>query len=241
MYRVSDYPHLETLMTVPMVLAEADSVSREFPMVWQETNGTFTLVALTGLEPGINLTIIRERASGELPLLALKSYPFTAAPGDYVDSRPVLMDKAPTRPGAISIPIYDSKGQFTRNALMRLAAARILAHSQIKTAFFSRKLEESGLLKPWEFALQFSERSLSLKGLYILERDHQQRHEKLEPLVEEMGRDIIRLVELHELSLFRMNFLAGSHAAVSAARGKTTATGPFNEGNIPLPDHMIME
>ncbi|MFC0219820.1 SapC family protein [Pseudochelatococcus lubricantis] len=233
LYRVSDYPHIASLVAIPVVLVEIGNIAREFPVVWQSMGDRLSLVALTGLAPGTGLSANRDITNEDISLLALKAYPFTVAPGDYAASRPVLVDHAEVRPGAQPINMYDSHGRFTRDALMRLAATRVFAHSQAKTARFSQLLHAAGLMQPWEFALQFGERTLSLAGLYTLTRDTQALYEKLTPLVEELGHEIVQLVEAHEISLFRMNDLARSFATISSAWTQIRAPAAGSADNAP--------
>lgn len=233
LYRINDYPHIASLLAIPVVLVEVSNVAREFPIVWQSVDDELVLVALTGLAPGTGVTATRHSSTNEVPLLALKAYPFTVAPGEYTQTRPVLMDHADANPGAPSADMYDSNGDFTREALMRLAATRVFAHSQKKTAVFSQLLREAGLLQPWEFALQFGERAVSLKGLFTLTRDTQLLYDKLAPLVNEHGRDIVHLAEAHEISLFRMNSLAKNFSTISSAWTQIHPSDPAGAVNAP--------
>ncbi|MGV6875748.1 SapC family protein [Pseudochelatococcus sp. B33] len=214
-YPVSDYPHLRSVQTVPVVITEADRVAAEYPLAWQRISGKMTLVALTCLEAGEDSPATSVQADGEPLLLALKSYPFAVGAIDETTSLPVLYDRAPVREAAKPLPLYDRNGKLHMHALRRLAAARIFTHGARLTALLSQRLEECGALQPWEFALQFDKRAISLSGLFILDRDIKMKHQKINLIINEYGRDVVRLCELHELSLYRMHNLASRYAKIS--------------------------
>ncbi len=215
LYPVGDYPHLRSVQTVPVVLTEAERVAAEYPLAWQRIAGKMTLVALTCLEAGENAPLIPLDGDGEPLLLALKSYPFAVGAIDEVTSLPVLYDHAPARKAARPLPLYDRNGRLHLHALRRLAAARIFTHGMGLTALLSQRLEEAGALQPWEFALQFEKRAISISGLFILDRDVTMKNQKIGRIVEECGRDIVRLCELHEISLYRMHSLASGYAKIA--------------------------
>lgn len=215
LYPVGDYPHLRSVQTVPVVITEADRVAAEYPLAWQRIAGKMTLVALTCLETGNNSPAASVQADGEPLMLALKSYPFAVGAIDEATSLPVLYDRAPVREAAKPLPLYDRNGKLHLHALRRLAAARIFTHGARLTSLLSRRLEECGALQPWEFALQFDKKALSLSGLYILERNTKMKYQKINHIINECGRDVIRLCELHELSLYRMHNLARGYAKIA--------------------------
>lgn len=219
-HRVIDYPHLKEIITVPIALAELDRVARCFPIVWQDTANGLSLVALTGLESGFNQSMALDNAAGEELFLALKAYPFRAAVHASGDPVVIFHDNAPTDEQAVALPACDAQGRFLPDIMLRLAAARIFAQSESLTQKLSVRLQEADLLRPWDFAIQFDGRALTVKGLQIIDRDIGRRYEKLQPLVREFGRDAIHLCELHELSLFRMNVMAENHASSLARRSQ---------------------
>lgn len=216
-YPVDDYPHLQSVQTVPVVFTEADRVATEYPLVWQRIGGKMTLVALLCLEAGKNSPATSVDADGEPMLLALKCYPFAVGAIDSATSLPVLYDRAPVRETARPLPLFNRNGKLHLHALRRLAAARIFAHGAHTTALLTQQLEDCGALQPWEFALQFETRVISVNGLFILNRNINLKHRMISLIIGEHGRDVVRLCELHELSLYNMHNIASWHAKISYA------------------------
>lgn len=217
LYKLSDYLHIHNLLTVPAVIVEAENIASQFPLVWQRVGDEMVFVALMGLEPGDNQFLKNECETDTVPLLALKAYPFVAGRLKKNGSESsMLIDDAPVKASIMQDSRCQPQSKRDEEISRRLAAARIFAHSKPHTDAISQRLVEADVLQPWRFGLQFKNRAISIEGLYILNRNPQVRYSRIKQVLQEIGHDAIRIAELHELSLFRMQQLSIRHAEIIA-------------------------
>lgn len=203
-YAPTAYRLVRETPIVPIAFFEADRLASWFPIVWQDGRHGPTLVALRALVADQDAQ--PPRARGLLPML-MTAYPFVLDPAiDPAEAR-VLFDDSfadePTDGGATVMTQELKPGLATRQ---RIDTLRSFALAWPKTRALGAALATAGLLEPWSLSFEIAGRRVAVPDLLIARRSAFDTG-RFAPVLAEHGIEVVRLLGLHRLSLYRAGIL----------------------------------
>jgi hypothetical protein len=209
------YPHLASVLTVPVSRIEFPVLAAHYPLLWQDGPAGPEPVVLGGLIPGQSFLTVRRKAKRDLPLLLL-AYPFAAPHYTGAENKvALLIDEGPGSVGVPSQPVFAADGQLTAPAEQCGRALQIFLSDQALTLAISKALAEEGLLAPWRGQVAFTDQQWQLEGLMSCRHDAEETA-GFRRLLDAFGTKAAMMVEAHRISLMTLQALAERHATLAA-------------------------
>ncbi|TXN07163.1 SapC family protein [Methylobacterium sp. WL103] len=204
LYGEMEYGDRELRQAVPLVVREAFTLARFYPVIWRRMSLGLELVALRSLVPDGGPGMDRPVR----PLL-VEAFPFAAA--ETADAQHVLMIDQTAIPAYAGLPAFTAHGEASHEMQRRINALQVFLHDRAKTRALTQTLLSHDLLDPWDVDLTIDDQRVALTGLAIVTRDPGTRWHRLREAKLDGDIDLVRLLVAHDLSLFKMQELVHQH------------------------------
>jgi len=167
---VIDYAFATTETVIPLVGAELSKAVSVMPIGFIKQEAGYQLVAITSLQPGMNLYVAPDgKWLGVYIPAALRAYPFRLAQQENSDKTILCINEASglvvenTEDGNA---FFDDKNQPTQRIKDILTLLSEVEANRIVTQGAVNALDDAGLIAPWELNLKQDEEIVPVKGLF---------------------------------------------------------------------------
>jgi hypothetical protein len=170
---VTDYAFAAERTVIPLVGAELSKVAPAMPAGFIKLDAGYQLVAITSLQPGINLYVAPDgKWLGAYIPAALRAYPFQLAQQEGAGEFMLCIDEASglvveiTEDGNAFFDDQDQPTQEVKDIVDFLAAFEA---SRTVTQGAVNALADAGLITPWEINLKQGEKVVPVEGLFSVD------------------------------------------------------------------------
>lgn len=160
---------------VPLLIAEFEQVSREYPIIFNETNDGFIPAALVGLRDGENLLISAEQGWDAKYIPAyIRRYPFVFSQTPDGDTFNLCIDEgfSGCNLDGEGDALFDNDGETSNYLQGMLDFTTSYQHDLQLTAAFCERLDKLDLLTPGEVNFQLGDgKNAVTSGMLMVDRE----------------------------------------------------------------------
>jgi hypothetical protein len=202
------YALVRQAQIVPIVHIEALNLAHWFPVCWQITDGSPTLVVLRTLHSDGSRQPQGSPASMVSLPLALRAYPFVVGGGDTDAEKDThLIETAiPDKPTDIGSPIMLPSGKATPGTKMKLQAVAAFNNALPDTIAITEALRRNDLLEPWPLKFEVAGGHIAVPDLHVV-KPSEFNSPRIFKIVEAHGPAAATFLGAHRISLFRAGVL----------------------------------
>jgi hypothetical protein len=157
---------------IALVAAELANAVPAMPVGFVQTGEAFQLVAVTGLEPGVNLFVAPDgRWLGSYVPATLRGYPFRLVKVEGREESLLCIDEASglVVETGLGEPFFDETGQPAQALKQVLDFLSQVERSRMATQAAVDALAAAGLIQPWPLNIKRGEQQVAVTGLYRID------------------------------------------------------------------------
>ena len=205
---LAEYPHLGSVLAVPILHIETATLARYWPIVWIPDGESFALAAIIGLRPKHGLTAHLEGLAGDAIPLAVKAFPLLLGPSAETGDAKVFIHAMPDLANdSAGESAFDSSGNLGPGTAAKADILWLFAAESAKTRAMTSALVNAGGLGVWKLRFQFEDKSVTNEGYYAVEASFLQDPQYI-ALAGEHGPAFVAMIEHHILARPRVQDLA---------------------------------
>lgn len=170
--RFTDYHFANQIPTAQIVAAELGQAVRSLPLAFLKQQENFTLTAVMGLDPSLNLYVAHDGRwlGGYVPSI-FRGYPFRLLRAQERDDHILCVDQDS---GLISDdpsgePLFDSSGELSQPVRDVLNFLSQVEQNRTVTDLAVSELAEAGLITEWPLKVKAGEEERQVTGLYMVD------------------------------------------------------------------------
>lgn len=170
--RQSGYPFAAQANILPIVMAELAKLVPVVPLGFVQTEGRFQMVAITALQPGMNLFIAPDgRWLGGYVPAALRGYPFQLAKPQDQEASILCFDES----SGLLVEAGQGEAFFDEAGTPSQAVKDILDflaqtdRNRVVTQTAVDAVQAAGLIQPWPLNVQNGDKTVAVEGLYRID------------------------------------------------------------------------